>query len=61
MALVHRADISANATLLANLAPIFVDACGVDHLAHSADDVMFSAGLAIALAGVMMLIGGDLN
>jgi drug/metabolite transporter (DMT)-like permease len=48
----------ANATLLANLAPIFVT-LAVWFLLRKRPAAAFLAGLAIALAGVAMLIGGD--
>ena len=48
----------ANATLLANLAPIFVT-LAVWFLLGKSPATTFLAGLAIALAGVGMLIGGD--
>jgi len=48
----------ANATLLANLAPIFVTLAAW-FLWRKKPSVMFLAGLAAALTGVMLLIGGD--
>ena len=48
----------ANATLLANLAPIFVT-LAVWLLYGRRPTVMFLAGLAAALAGVTVLLGGD--
>jgi drug/metabolite transporter (DMT)-like permease len=48
----------ANATLLANLAPIFV-ALAVWLLWGKRPTAMFLAGLAAALAGVTVLLGGD--
>jgi drug/metabolite transporter (DMT)-like permease len=48
----------ANATLLANLAPIFV-ALAVWLLYGRRPTAMFLAGLAAALAGVTVLLGGD--
>ena len=48
----------ANATLLANLAPIFV-ALAVWLLYGKRPTAMFLAGLAAALAGVAVLLGGD--
>lgn len=48
----------ANATLLANLAPIFVT-LAVWFLLRKRPAAAFLAGLAIALAGVALLIGGD--
>ena len=48
----------ANSTLLANLAPIFVT-LAVWFLFRKRPAAGFLAGLAIALAGVAMLIGGD--
>lgn len=48
----------ANATLLANLAPIFV-ALAVWLLWGRRPTAMFLAGLAAALAGVTVLLGGD--
>jgi len=48
----------ANATLLANLAPIFV-ALAVWLLYGKRPAAMFLAGLAAALAGVAVLLGGD--
>ena len=48
----------ANATLLANLAPIFVT-LAVWMLYGRRPTVMFLAGLAAALAGVTVLLGGD--
>ncbi len=48
----------ANSTLLANLAPIFVT-LAVWFLLRKRPAATFLAGLAIALAGVAMLIGGD--
>jgi len=48
----------ANATLLANLAPIFVTLAAWI-LWRKRPTLMFLAGLAAALAGVMLLIGGD--
>ena len=48
----------ANATLLANLAPIFV-ALAVWLLYGRRPTAMFVAGLAAALAGVTVLLGGD--
>jgi len=48
----------ANATLLANLAPIFV-ALAVWLLYGKRPTVLFLAGLAAALAGVAVLLGGD--
>jgi drug/metabolite transporter (DMT)-like permease len=50
----------ANATLLANLAPIFVT-LAVWFLLRKRPAAAFLAGLAIALAGVAMLIGGDFH
>ena len=48
----------ANSTLLANLAPIFVT-LAVWFLFRKRPAAAFLAGLAIALSGVAMLIGGD--
>jgi drug/metabolite transporter (DMT)-like permease len=48
----------ANATLLANLAPIFVTLAAW-LLWRKKPTAMFLAGLAAALTGVMLLIGGD--
>ena len=48
----------ANATLLANLAPIFV-ALAVWLLYGKRPSALFLAGLAAALAGVAVLLGGD--
>ncbi|MGH8641775.1 MAG: DMT family transporter [Burkholderiales bacterium] len=48
----------ANSTLLANLAPIFVT-LAVWFLLRKRPAAAFLAGLAIALGGVAMLIGGD--
>lgn len=48
----------ANATLLANLAPIFVT-LAVWLLFRMRPTLLFLAGLATALAGVTLLIGGD--
>ena len=48
----------ANSTLLANLAPIFVT-LAVWFLFRKRPAAGFLAGLAVALAGVAMLIGGD--
>jgi drug/metabolite transporter (DMT)-like permease len=48
----------ANSTLLANLAPIFVT-LAVWFLLRKRPATAFLAGLAIALSGVAMLIGGD--
>jgi drug/metabolite transporter (DMT)-like permease len=48
----------ANATLLANLAPIFVTLAAW-LLWRKKPTMMFLAGLAAALTGVMLLIGGD--
>ena len=48
----------ANATLLANLAPIFVT-LAVWLLWRKRPSAMFLAGLAAALAGVTVLLGGD--
>jgi drug/metabolite transporter (DMT)-like permease len=50
----------ANATLLANLAPIFVT-LAVWVLFRKKPAAMFLGGLATALAGVVMLLGGDLR
>lgn len=50
----------ANATLLANLAPIFVT-LAVWLLYGKRPTVMFVAGLAAAIAGVTLLLGGDLH
>lgn len=48
----------ANATLLANLAPIFVTLAAW-LIWHNRPNALFVTGLATALVGVMMLIGGD--
>jgi drug/metabolite transporter (DMT)-like permease len=48
----------ANSTLLANLAPIFVTLAAW-LLFHKMPSARFLAGLAIALAGMAVLIGGD--
>lgn len=50
----------ANATLLANLAPIFVTLAMWAFLSRP-PATMFLAGLAAALAGVAVLLGGDLG
>lgn len=50
----------ANATLLANLAPIFVTLAAW-LLWRKKPTLMFLAGLAAALSGVMLLIGGDFS
>ena len=50
----------ANATLLANLAPIFVTLAAW-MLWHKKPTAMFLTGLGAALAGVMLLIGGDFS
>jgi len=50
----------ANATLLANLAPIFVTLAAWV-LWRKKPKLMFLAGLAAALAGVLLLIGGDFS
>jgi drug/metabolite transporter (DMT)-like permease len=50
----------ANATLLANLAPIFVTLAAW-LLWHRKPTLMFLAGLAAALIGVILLIGGDFS
>jgi drug/metabolite transporter (DMT)-like permease len=50
----------ANATLLANLAPIFV-ALAVWWLFGKRPTVLFVAGLATAIAGVAVLLGGDFH
>jgi drug/metabolite transporter (DMT)-like permease len=50
----------ANATLLANLAPIFVT-FAVWMLYGKRPTALFVAGLACAIAGVTLLLGGDLN
>ncbi len=50
----------ANATLLANLAPIFVTLAAW-LLWRKKPTLMFLAGLAAALTGVMLLIGGDFS
>jgi len=50
----------ANATLLANLAPIFVTLAAW-LLWRKKPALMFLAGLAAALTGVMLLIGGDFS
>ena len=50
----------ANAVLLANLAPIFVT-LAVWLLWRRKPTLMFLAGLAAALAGVMLLVGGDFS
>ena len=50
----------ANATLLANLAPIFVTLAAW-LIFRRAPTALFLGGLATALAGVVMLIGGDFS
>lgn len=50
----------ANSTLLANLAPIFVTLAAW-LIWHKKPSWMFLVGLATALAGVVLLIGGDLS
>ena len=50
----------ANATLLANLAPIFVTLAAW-LLFRRAPNALFLGGLATALTGVVMLIGGDFS
>ncbi len=50
----------ANAVLLANLAPIFVTLV-VWLLWRKKPTLMFLAGLAAALAGVMLMVGGDFS
>jgi len=50
----------ANATLLANLAPIFVT-LAVWLLFGKSPAAMFLAGMAVALGGVVVLIGGDFH
>ena len=58
MALVYRAHLGANATLLANLAPIFVTLAAW-LMFRQAPTGLFLSGLAFALAGMAFLIGGD--